>query len=379
MPYRRFYPAILCAAMSLALAACTTETPKEDPKGIDSQTVVTNEDSAAPSGRMVVPSAAFQAGDTLVRYDNGNLSVPFPRTAPGMQRLGVWFSRPSQKACTLREVHATFVPSELPRTATILIYETVPESGPTKQVGPLRDSLPIAIPAAGGAMVFDLSQRFIIASPQTDFFIAIEQTDAGRQVGPFLMGDGESSHQPDRSYIASGGTRQSPAGIDNIGTDLGIRAVMNCGIPIVTPPSDSSYSIDLRWDKSNVDLDLYLVRSSGDTIYWGKRGTDSTRRLDVDVISGFGPEKITFRPAPSPAETLKVAVYYHGPKGGPATRAVLTSRTNGVIVRRDTCVLRPSTWWNAGRKVTPSGQWFGGKCDTISVPALATRKKTVGK
>ena len=79
----------------------------------------------------------------------------------------------------------------------------------------------------------------------------------------------------------------------------------------------------LRWDTDRTDVDLYSTDQFGSTIWFGGRVKDPGF-LDVDDLSGFGPEVISYR---SPTHdvyvdgTFDVDVHYY--RGAPATNFTL--------------------------------------------------------
>ena len=80
----------------------------------------------------------------------------------------------------------------------------------------------------------------------------------------------------------------------------------------------------LRWDTDRTDVDLYSTDQFGSTIWY--RGTvKAPGFLDVDDVTGFGPEVISYR-SPAAHEvyvdgTFDVDVHYY--RGGPATNFTL--------------------------------------------------------
>jgi hypothetical protein len=52
----------------------------------------------------------------------------------------------------------------------------------------------------------------------------------------------------------------------------------------------------LRWNEHPRDLDLHCVSSSGDHVYFSRKSSqDGSINLDVDVMSGKGPETMTIK------------------------------------------------------------------------------------
>jgi uncharacterized protein YfaP (DUF2135 family) len=83
--------------------------------------------------------------------------------------------------------------------------------------------------------------------------------------------------------------------------DLGARSTQ-CTIALNAVPR-SGLHVQLTWDTSSNDIDLHLARNgtnwcSNDDCYYGGRnpnwgGGDANPSLDIDDLSGFGPENIT--------------------------------------------------------------------------------------
>ncbi len=368
MSCTRSFRILLLLLLSLSVLACGGGESRVPDPAVPGDSIAT--DSSGPAQRLAM---ANFAGEAPLQYDDGTLGVRYPRVATSRQRLGVWFTPTAVRPCTLRTVQFMVAPADTSRIAMGFIYRAARAGGPMKLLeGPI-DSFEVAIQGGQSTVTVDRTSRMMTLSDQWDLFAAFEFPGRGSNL--FLLGDSVASHTPARSYALAGGSPHS--GIAAVAGDLGIRASFDCRS---SPPSGGIDTIRLQWDKRPADLDLYLIRTPGDgvasdTIYWGRKTIDSARRLDADVIRDFGPETIIYRTRAGEAESLRVAVYYHAPAQGPAARAVVAIHSNGTV-KRDTCVLKPSVWWNVSSRFG-SGGWFGGSCDTLTDAARSARKKTV--
>lgn len=369
MSRTRSFRILLLLLLSVSVLACGGGESRSPDPAVPGDSMAA---AGAPAPKQELAMANF-AGDAPLQYDDGTLAVRYPRVPTSRQRLGVWFTPTAVRPCTLRTVQFMVAPADSSRIAMGFIYRAVRAGGPMKLIeGPI-DSFEVAIPGRQSMVAVDRTSRMMTASDQWDLFIALEFPGRGSDLS--LLGDSVASHTPPRSYALAGGSPHSA--IAAVAGDLGVRASFDCRSPA---PSGGIDTIRLQWDKRPADLDLYLIRTPGegtpsDTIYWGRKTLDSARRLDVDVIRDFGPETIIYRRSAGEAESLRVAVYYHAPAQGPPTRAVVSIQSNGTV-RRDTCVLKPSVWWNVSSRFG-SGGWFGSACDTLTDAARSARRKTV--
>ena len=111
---------------------------------------------------------------------------------------------------------------------------------------------------------------------------------------------------------------------------------------------NAQFRVQLTWDTDNSDIDLHLVRpggtyeSSNDCYYancqgtgleWGASGTAGNPVLDVDDVTGFGPENIFIE---SGAESGNYRIIVYNFDGTPSTRATVKIFLNEVEVQRFT-------------------------------------------
>jgi hypothetical protein len=152
--------------------------------------------------------------------------------------------------------------------------------------------------------------------------------------------------------------------------DLAVRAIFK---RTVISPDTGKFTFELRWDKKNTDLDLYLILHR-DTVFWHKRSIGSIK-LDVDDNDGYGPEKIV---CPIAADSSAViGVHYYGPNSGPSTPgSVLVRKNNESLVTLGRCTLRPKDWWTVARIDLRTGQVTArDSCKIVRKPGLSSVSK----
>ncbi|MBM4281337.1 MAG: choice-of-anchor D domain-containing protein [Deltaproteobacteria bacterium] len=118
------------------------------------------------------------------------------------------------------------------------------------------------------------------------------------------------------------------SGVDVAGTftlglvvtdDLGGRSTQ-CSVTVNSVPR-SGLHVQLTWDVAVNDIDLHLARNgtnwcTGDDCYFGGRnrnwgGGDANPSLDIDDLSGFGPENIRIERPADGNYTVGVGMYSH--------------------------------------------------------------------
>jgi len=114
---------------------------------------------------------------------------------------------------------------------------------------------------------------------------------------------------------------------------------------------------ELAWDTAT-DVDLHLLRPgagldalwSSDDCYFGNKETSWGASLDVDDISGYGPEHITVNGGASGIYTL-VVHYYSSTGGGSSGGPALATRSQVTVAcgTGDPRVFGPTTMVNSGR------------------------------
>lgn len=81
--------------------------------------------------------------------------------------------------------------------------------------------------------------------------------------------------------------------------------------------SPRDIKVVLTWD-TPTDVDLWVIDPTGEKCYYSNRSTASGGNLDVDIISGFGPETYTMAKA-LPGQ-FSVQVQYYSSGNAPITR-----------------------------------------------------------
>lgn len=86
--------------------------------------------------------------------------------------------------------------------------------------------------------------------------------------------------------------------------------------------------VNLVWTNT-ADLDLHVTDPSGETIYFGHPNSQSGGELDMDIITGYGPENVNWPSNTAPYGLYKVEVdHYSGP--GPSNYTVTVIQGNQV-------------------------------------------------
>ena len=79
----------------------------------------------------------------------------------------------------------------------------------------------------------------------------------------------------------------------------------------------------LFWDTNGTDVDLWVTDPDGEKCYFANQTTASGLELDVDDVTGYGPENITGE-SDLPAGEYLVQVHYYSDHGtGLATEATV--------------------------------------------------------
>lgn len=370
---------LLLALVALVAASCGRHETSETRSVIDTIGGArdSNVDGSTSASEVAVSKSMTGKGSTtVVQYDDGNLRRQFPLAVGQQERFGVWFSPTGARPCRLNQVSYRFDSGSSVRRYTGLIYRCGrPVSGinALRTLGTLIDTFALSVPKAGGTVESNRFDRGLFATNDSDLFVAFEYD--GDSLGPPILGDTAAPMTPIRSYALMRRGQIPGAGLSPLTGDLAIRAWFD--IPVISVPPITPATIDtivLRWSKAKADLDLYVIRNGTDTIYWGRRSIDASSRLDVDVVSAFGPETIVCAQRPGQPESLRVAVFYHAPKGGPPTMATVLTRSGGVV-KQDTCVLTPSQWWDVESRSGAGGAWSRLPCQTRLDATRAMRRK----
>jgi len=323
--------------------------------------------------RFSVATATEAFLDTL-RYDDGTLRDTVDALAP-LDMLGAWFSPRRDQPCSLVAVQYFFAGA--PFSPTDSIHGFIKRVSRYHKGGLQLKNSGVALasfaflPSPSGQVTsvdFGTWGRPIAGDICSDFFIGLSVDSAASLV---MLADSVASHKPARSYrITAGDSLVTP-----LPFDLGMRAVFQYAD---AEPDTGRLTFELRWNKQNTDLDLYLVLPvSGDTVFWNNRTSRSGGMLDVDDNDGYGPEKIK-HPffAQSPDTAAELAVYYHGPRQERATKvSVLDSLNDTLCQTIGPCVLRPYDWWRVAVIDLRDGSVLPDSCTIVSIPALARRRK----
>jgi len=120
-------------------------------------------------------------------------------------------------------------------------------------------------------------------------------------------------------------------------------------------------TITLSWDKSKVDVDLWLENSSGSLCYydnpnpdWGVSGdTLDDPELDRDCIDSCNIEHINLR-SMIPGETYIVKVHYYSANDLGSTNAFISVVVNGQVVFSSNKTLREDEVWEVFRYTHPT-------------------------
>ena len=141
--------------------------------------------------------------------------------------------------------------------------------------------------------------------------------------------------------------------------------------------------VEMFWDTSNTDLDLHLLQSGYELFQvpydcnycnpnpdWGTGGdTSDDPTLDLDDITGFGPENINVT-SPEDGE-YEVYVHYFEDNGGGATAVTVRVYLNKVLEYKETEVLEHNQLWHVGTITWPDALVVE---DETSEPSSAGRR-----
>eukprot|EP00960_Hanusia_phi_P069484 767102-Hanusia_phi.AAC.5 len=130
-------------------------------------------------------------------------------------------------------------------------------------------------------------------------------------------------------------------------------------VVMVPLPAAHNLRVVLTWAATPLDLDLWLIANdggdpaTGGIVYWDDRGPNRGIALDVDAVSGFGPETITFGSSTMEG-TYRVAVNVYINRGDAfeqfkGNETVEFFDSSGLIVRSVMPArVRRSSWWLVG-------------------------------
>lgn len=144
--------------------------------------------------------------------------------------------------------------------------------------------------------------------------------------------------------------------------------------------------VQLSWDTNNTDIDLHLVDEDAggsfcalpnDCFYgntnpdWGSYGSYADDpRLDIDNVTGYGPENINLD-APEASGRYGVFVHYYRDNGGPS-EARIRIYLDGVLKWEGTQILDTTNeTWNVAtidwptQQVTVNGNLFDSLCSSF--------------
>ncbi len=214
--------------------------------------------------------------------------------------------------------------------------------------------------------------------PLDDVELSADQSVASRQGGTIQGYRWELLDAPNESSLrlASTNTREthfvfdsasgSVRGVDVAGTftvglivtdDLGAESTQ-CTVALNAVPR-SGLHVQLTWDASVNDIDLHLARNgtnwcSNDDCYYGGRtrnwgGGNANPSLDIDDLSGFGPENITIESPQDGNYTVGVDFY----SGGTPTTVTIKIFIGGQLEYE-------------GFKFISNGQWLPARVDIRS-------------
>lgn len=309
-----------------------------------------------------------------VRYDDGSLSRLNIFVRPG-DRFGVWMTPIRTPGCSLVAIEYEFESFVLDTALVAGFVNSVPtytEGGPPLIVsGDSLADFTMVVPSSGGIVTAVLDDP-IAAPDSADLLIGWSQSFVDTTTIPGIAGDSLGGFDPERSYlIRSPIGAAGPDSLLPLNSDLGVRGLFSCR---PTLPDSGEVSAQLRWNKDDVDLDLYLVLpASSDTVYWNRRTTPSGGALDVDDNDGFGPERIThpFNRIVATDSVGHLGVYYAGPPTGVATQAsVIVTASGWEAVAVGPCRLRPNEWWTVGVLSLATGEVTADTACSVTVDTL---------
>jgi len=308
-------------------------------------------------------AAAAARFDTL-QYDDGVLNTRVREVRPG-DTLGVWFTPPrTTPPCSLVAVQYFFGDSAGSPIDTVQGFVNrvarYPNGGaPLSQPGTTIVTFELMPRLIGQATTVSLT-RPLAVNDSADFFIGWVSSRLDTATFPIGLRDDSTNYNPPRSYRFI-----SPDSIRPLPSDLGVRAIFTANL-----------TFELRWDKKNTDLDLYLI-TARDTVFWDKRQSPAGGRLDVDDNDGFGPEKIRLPFGAHLPDSAQLGVYYYGPATGKPTKASVLFYLNETQLRTiGPCTLKPRYWWNVAKVYLDSARIVvTDSCDTTYKPLLSRRRK----
>ncbi|EKX38348.1 hypothetical protein GUITHDRAFT_115491 [Guillardia theta CCMP2712] len=138
-------------------------------------------------------------------------------------------------------------------------------------------------------------------------------------------------------------------------TDSSLQLV----VVMVPLPAPHTLRVVLTWGATPLDLDLWVIANdggdpaTGGIVYWDDKGPNRGIQLDVDAVSGFGPETITFGLGAQEG-IYKVAVNVYINRGETfqqfkGNETVEFYDSSGLILRSIMPVrVRRSSWWLVG-------------------------------
>ena len=87
---------------------------------------------------------------------------------------------------------------------------------------------------------------------------------------------------------------------------------------------ENDIHVYLTWDTDRTDVDLWVVAPSGEKVFYGHKNGKGGEALFDDVTTGYGPESLTVKRAPSGAYKVQVN-YFGGGRGAfPEARGEVT-------------------------------------------------------
>ncbi len=169
----------------------------------------------------------------------------------------------------------------------------------------------------------------------------------------------------------------------NGGMGMGTVTVALIGEVIPPPTTETAIALNLQWTSNGTDVDLHLVQtggafyeSPGDCYYgnktpdWGVSGdTTDDPFLDVDDVSGYGPEKINLSTA-APGR-YEAYVHYYSDGGSGSTESIVEVHIGGQLVATRTRPrLRCGQVWHVGTIAWDGMAGSFTPADTISYELL---------
>jgi hypothetical protein len=109
---------------------------------------------------------------------------------------------------------------------------------------------------------------------------------------------------------------------------------------------DDAIHVELTWNTGDTDLDLHML--NGAESEWGEPGPDDNAKLDLDDLSGYGPENINIH---EPADgDYYVKVHYYGTSNSdiPTTTATIRVYIDGDLHTEVTQLLDRQDLWEVG-------------------------------